>query len=149
MLSGLDQAVWDLVTTRPVTAAAVIAAALSVIHLVRRARRSMPVTTSPRRAFSAGERREGLTRSGGRCEHKNPLWRRCPQAAEHADHIYPWSKGGWTAVSNLQMLCQRHNLAKGARTPSRLYLWRLHRRRRRYLPPGVTGRVQPRPPRTR
>lgn len=32
-----------------------------------------------------------------------------------ADHIVPWSKGGQTVESNCQMLCQKHNRAKGNR----------------------------------
>jgi hypothetical protein len=31
----------------------------------------------------------------------------------HFDHITPWSKGGETLLENLQILCKRHNLAKG------------------------------------
>jgi hypothetical protein len=33
----------------------------------------------------------------------------------HADHIRPWSKGGATTLTNLQVLCAQHNLAKGAK----------------------------------
>ena len=31
----------------------------------------------------------------------------------HFDHIFPWSKGGETILENLQILCAKHNLAKG------------------------------------
>jgi hypothetical protein len=31
----------------------------------------------------------------------------------HFDHIYPWSKGGETALENMQILCAPHNLSKG------------------------------------
>ena len=33
----------------------------------------------------------------------------------HVDHIVPWSKGGKTAVENLQTLCEHCNLGKGNR----------------------------------
>ena len=31
----------------------------------------------------------------------------------HFDHVNPWSKGGETVLENLQILCAKHNLAKG------------------------------------
>ena len=31
----------------------------------------------------------------------------------HFDHVIPWSKGGETVLENLQILCVKHNLAKG------------------------------------
>jgi hypothetical protein len=48
-------------------------------------------------------------RDGGKC-------RQC-SATEYLefDHIIPWSMGGATSVDNLQILCRRDNLAKGAR----------------------------------
>jgi len=30
-----------------------------------------------------------------------------------ADHVNAWSKGGFTDISNCQMLCKTHNQAKG------------------------------------
>jgi len=45
--------------------------------------------------------------------------RRCRQGsatgtAMHLDHVYPWSKGGSNDLDNLQVLCARCNIAKGA-----------------------------------
>src|ERR1035437_8241643 len=31
----------------------------------------------------------------------------------HVDHIKPWSRGGETEYSNLQIVCEKHNLLKG------------------------------------
>lgn len=54
---------------------------------------------------------------------KVEVWRRdrgaCVEcgASEYLefDHVIPWSRGGATSVGNLQLLCRRCNLAKGAR----------------------------------
>ncbi|MFZ4434739.1 MAG: HNH endonuclease, partial [Microthrixaceae bacterium] len=57
-------------------------------------------------------RRAVHERDGGRCV-------RCgdgpPTVELHVDHVYPWSKGGTNELSNLQLLCQRCNLSKGAK----------------------------------
>lgn len=49
-------------------------------------------------------------RDGGKCA-------RCGRADNlHFDHIIPYSKGGTSlTVENIQVLCARHNLSKGAR----------------------------------
>ncbi len=38
-------------------------------------------------------------------------------------------------------LCAHHNTSKGATIPSRLSIWRLERRRRRYFPPNESVKV--------
>ncbi|WP_217995891.1 HNH endonuclease [Kribbia dieselivorans] len=68
-------------------------------------------------------------------------WGRCPAAAVEVDHVYPWSKGGATIVSNGQALCRRHNQAKRNVTPPWWYVLSLERRRRGYFPEGANVRV--------
>lgn len=105
----------------------------------------------PQRLYSVDQKREMIRLCGGRCEHKTWWLPRCRGAAEHADHIVPWSKGGATSVSNGQMLCAYHNLLKSNWMPSRTYIVRLERRRRGYFPDGANPLVESRigvPPRT-
>lgn len=90
------------------------------------------------RMFSAAQRRDGFSRAGNRCEYDGFLpWLRCTSAAEHADHFFPWSRGGATSMSNQVAACARHNLAKSDHMPSRMMQSRIARRRRRYFPAGV------------
>lgn len=103
--------------------------------------------TDPQRAFTASQRTEGFERAGGRCEMTSWGLFRCSGPAEHADHHYPWSKGGASSLENLVAACQHHNLAKGARLPSRLATRRITRRRRGYFPAGVPTRPGARVPR--
>lgn len=99
----------------------------------------------PRRAFSAAERRAAFERAGLRCEHKSILWHRCTNTPTQGDHIYPWSRGGRTAMSNQQALCPFHNSRKSGSVPTRMYILLLQWRRRRYFPEGESPRVQWRP----
>jgi hypothetical protein len=123
-----------------------IAAALAAVVVAYRLAFHLPNprryrgVTDPQRLFDSGQKRVAMARAGGRCEAAR-AWLRCRAAAEHADHIYPWSKGGATSLDNCQYLCARRNLAKSAKVPSRWYLWALELRRRRYFLASVSGRV--------
>ncbi len=94
------------------------------------------------RRFKGQARRDVMARAGNRCEGSVFLaWGRCPDDAQEADHVYPWSKGGPTVVGNGQALCRGHNRSKSNMTPPWWYVLTLERRRRRYFPAGVDGRV--------
>lgn len=96
----------------------------------------------PWRSFKFEARRVVVTLAGSRCE--GPLffaWGRCGQPAEEVDHVYPWSKGGATIVSNGQALCRSHNRSKSNLTPPWWYVLSLERRRRKYYPAGAAVRV--------
>lgn len=121
--------------------AVVLVVFLVVVRLVRSVRSLFPVQKDPLRMLGAAERQRCFSRAGNRCEHKRPLWFRCNGPGQHADHIYPWSRGGATSLANFQSLCQQHNLRKGSKTPGRAYVWRLERRRRHYFPPGESVKV--------
>lgn len=121
---------------------ALVVAVVVMLWAGRRNRETHRRQTDPQRVYTREQREEGMRRCGGRCEHKPLLGRRCTARAAHGDHIYPWSFGGATAMSNLQMLCARHNLAKSNRVPGRLYMWRLERRRRHYFPTDADPHVE-------
>jgi hypothetical protein len=59
------------------------------------------------------------------------------------------SRGGWTHVSNGQILCKRHNREKRASIPFNWRLRGLAKRRAAYYPPGQPGTVIRRRPRSR
>jgi 5-methylcytosine-specific restriction endonuclease McrA len=64
-----------------------------------------------RRRFSKLEKAALAFVSHGECSQcKKPL-----PADWHADHVYPWSRGGETAATNGQALCPRCNRKKGAK----------------------------------
>lgn len=96
----------------------------------------------PWRLFKYDARRLVMDRAGGRCEESLVLlWGRCRRAAEQADHIYPWSRGGATVPSNGQALCARCNRSKSNTRPAWWYILGLERRRQGYFPPGEAVRV--------
>lgn len=136
LISGLVD--WAVANPRP---ALVVAALVAVVVL---ANGYHPSTgwRDPVRIFTAEQKAIIHGRAGGRCEHKPLLWFRCRAQGTQADHVYPWSKGGPTTIENGQSMCGQCNRAKSARTPSRLYVWRLERRRRRYFPAGADTRVR-------
>jgi 5-methylcytosine-specific restriction endonuclease McrA len=73
-----------------------------------------PVTSTVqpmKRAFSHEQKREIWFAAGGRCSicriELSPDW--------HADHRYPWSRGGSTSLRNAMALCGPCNLRKSAK----------------------------------
>jgi 5-methylcytosine-specific restriction endonuclease McrA len=106
----------------------------ALIHLVR-SHRSAP--QDPQRMYTPEQRKQSFELAGGRCEYTGFLLTRCRRPAEHADHLYPWSKGGATSLANCCAACQHCNLSKGAKI---LPAWRVRllvHRRKRYYPVGV------------
>lgn len=131
-----------LFTTAAFNVVALIAAAwillLATNAFLARRRQGL---RDPQRLYTAEQRRLLFEMCGGRCEHKSVFWLRCRQSASHADHVFPHSRGGATSLENGQGLCAFHNLSKGGKVPSRLYMARLARRRRSYYPPGAPRKV--------
>jgi hypothetical protein len=94
------------------------------------------------RLFAYAPRQTILVRAGGRCEGAAFIaWGRCSDPAVQVDHVFPWSRGGPTVVSNGQALCAGHNRSQGAMTPPWWYVLSLERRRRSYFPQGTDVRV--------
>lgn len=114
-------------------AVAAVICLLLLAFLVRRGRPSR-ARRDPLRAFDSRQRQRIHARAQHQCEHRPPLLPRCPAAGTQADHIYPHVRGGATSVANAQSLCARHNRSRSARIPSRWYIARLERRRRKYFP---------------
>ena len=109
----------------------VIAGVIIVVQIGRAVQRGRPIVTDDL---------EAKRLAGGRCEH-SALGFRCRTPGGHADHIYPWSRGGRTTMANCQSLCPKHNLQKSAHIPSKFYIYRLEIRRKRYFPEGVSRKV--------
>jgi 5-methylcytosine-specific restriction endonuclease McrA len=57
-----------------------------------------------------------------------------PRSALTLDHIVPLSKGGVDALTNLQLMCEPCNQAKGAKVPKKIEVHPWHPER---VPSGV------------
>lgn len=117
--------------------------------MVRSAR--IAIHTGPRdpvRCFPRRDKAVLLDRAGHRCEHHS-LFGRCGSTDRlEADHIHPHSRGGWTHISNGQILCKTHNQAKRANIPFDRSLRKISERRSAYYP-GDADRTVVRRPTTR
>jgi hypothetical protein len=121
-----------------VVLAVVVGSAL--VRSVRRAIHSGP--RDPIRLFPRADKRILLERAGRRCEHHALIGGRCAATERlEADHVHPHSQGGWTHISNGQILCKRHNRTKSAGIPWNRSLRKLAERRAVYYPVGVDGTV--------
>lgn len=94
----------------------------------------------PQRMFTVDQRLQCFTRAGHRCEMSAFGLIRCQRPASHADHHYPYSKGGATSMVNAVAACARHNMSKGARVPTAMQTWLIRVRRIGYFPPGTPRR---------
>ena len=64
------------------------------------------------RTFSKGMKQRKYSEQGGKCPH---CGKQCTYGEMEGDHVVPYSKGGKTEYSNLQMLCAPCNRSKGNR----------------------------------
>lgn len=65
------------------------------------------------RAFSKGMKKQKYHEQGGTCNHCGTQG---SMSDMEADHVVPYSKGGKTEYSNLQILCRPCNRSKGNRS---------------------------------
>lgn len=130
-LLGPIETVLDLVPSVAPWVGTVIAV-LIILAVLPRKKRLPHHKRDPVRLYTWHQKKQLINVAAGRCEHKHPLWRRCPQRGAEDNHIVPWSRGGRTTLSNGQLLCRKHNRRKSDIMPSLFYRWRLKQRRRRY-----------------
>src|SRR3954464_606299 len=134
LLSGVAHGAWRAITQSPWLGALLAVLIVSgVVRFVRDIVHSGHPKDAVRR-FSHADRRVIFARAGGRCEHHFPIFGRCRTTTGlEADHVHPYSRGGWTSVSNGQALCRRHNREKSARVPWDWQLDKLAKRRATYF----------------
>lgn len=124
----------------------VVAVVAGVMTLAVKMRSRGGVHRDTQRLFDGTQRAQIHSRAANRCEHKHPLWFRCREVGNQADHVYPHSRGGATSLNNAQSLCRSHNSRKSNKVPSPVYIWRLQRRRAKYFPAGQDVTIQGRRP---
>ena len=130
----------------------IVVLALVVLGGITRAVRVL-IHSGPRdqrRRFTRNEKSVLLALAGNRCEHHGWITGRCRLTRNlEADHVHPWSRGGWTHIRNGQILCRAHNRNKRATVPWDRTLRKLAERRSTYYPAGVDRTIVRRPPRVR
>ena len=133
---------WAAVTASPWTIASfIVLALLMVVRLVHGLAHSGK-NRDPIRGFGSRDKAELLRCAGGRCERHIWIIGRCDATTGlEADHVHPHSRGGWTNISNGQVLCKQHNRTKSARIPFNWQLKGIAKRRAAYYPAGLPGTV--------
>lgn len=147
LLHGIWQGITQTASTHPwVLVVLGLIVLTGIVRSVRVAIHSGP--RDPVRRFTRADKQLLLTWAGHRCEHHGWLTGRCRATEKlEADHVHPHSRGGWTNISNGQILCQQHNRAKNAGIPWDRSLRRLAERRSAYYPTSVDRAVVRRRPR--
>ncbi len=80
-----------------------------LLYLVRHSRRLTNIAQASSRAIPQTVKHSVWNRDGGKCVQCSA------QDNLEYDHIIPFSRGGASSVDNLQVLCRRCNLSKGAK----------------------------------
>jgi hypothetical protein len=136
VLAGVGSSLLSTAAAHPVLATFIVL--VFTVGIVDKAHAALLTSArrDPDRLFSRADKAVVLARAGHQCEHHGLLGRCDAREALQADHVHPYSRGGWTAPANGQALCKRHNREKSARVPWGWQLRRLARRRAGYFPPG-------------
>lgn len=146
-LHGVETAFGGLSSEHPLL---LVALALIVVGIITRRARVL-IHSGPRdrqRRFTRADKSALLALAGNRCEHHGLLTGRCRLTKDlEADHVHPWSRGGWTHMRNGQILCRAHNRTKRAAIPWNRTLRKLAERRATYYPTGAERTIVRRPPR--
>ena len=82
----------------------------------RKPSKQAPACGKPSRYVPPATRDAVYARDGGRCAYESATGKRCGSRHNlHVDHIVPHARGGSNALSNLRLLCARHNRLEAER----------------------------------